>query len=122
MNKNILVVEDNEDICVILKKRLEINGFCVNFAKSGLSFLGFLKNGLEPDIVILDLVLPDRAGIELLCSLTAKWQKTKVFIFSAHLEYKERIEKYVEGFFVKTDGVDKLLNAIKNSVKNGGQS
>jgi len=120
MKRNILVVEDNEDICAILNKRLEINGYRVSFAKSGLSFLSYLKNGAEPDIVILDLVLPDRAGMELLCSLTAKWKKAKVFIFSAHLEYKERIEKYVEGFFVKTDGVDKLINAINSAVKEKG--
>ncbi len=115
--KKVLVVEDNKNICAILNKRLENNGFSVDIVEDGYSFLGYLRNAQEPDIVILDLMLPERSGADLLYSLKCKWLKTKVFIFSAHPEYKGKqyIEDYISGFFCKSEGIDKLIRAIKNS-------
>lgn len=111
--KRVLIVEDNRDIRIILKKRLEDCGFTVDSIENGLSFIGYLKTEQEPDIVILDLILPERSGIELIGGLISKWHKTKVFIFSAHEEYKERIKGYVCGFCLKTEGIDKLIREIK---------
>ncbi len=116
MQKKILIVEDNQDIVCILRKRLENIGFSVDVAEDGYSVLGYLKNDLTPDAVILDLILPQRSGIDLLCSLKSKWPETKVFIFTGHWEYEERIplyEEYIEGFFRKSKGMDKLIEAVQ---------
>ena len=114
----VLVIEDNKDICVILRKRLEAEGLSVDIVESGYSFLGYLRNNEEPDIVILDLMLPERSGRDLLYSIKAKWQNTKVFIFTAHAEYKEKRDliDFISGFFCKTDGVDNLIDAIKKEL------
>lgn len=116
--KKILIVEDNEDICTILRKRLEKIGFSVDVAGSGYSLLGYLRDAREPDIVILDLVLPERSGVELLCSIKSKWQYSRVYIFSAHEEYKEKeiLQEYISGFFLKSEGMEKLIKALKKKL------
>ena len=114
--KKVLIVEDNEDIRTLLKKRLEISGFSVDMAEGGYALLGHLRKDAAPDVIILDLMLPERSGIELLSSLKSKWPKTAIFIFSAHPEYQRKafVRDAVEGFFCKTDGMDKLIKEISN--------
>jgi len=119
MQKKILLVEDNQDIVSILRRRLEAIGFSVNVAEDGYSVLGYLKNDLTPDVIILDLILPQRSGIELLCSLKSKWPETKVFIFTAHSEYEEQVplyKEYIDGFFCKSEGMDRLMEAVRKEL------
>ncbi len=116
--KKVLVVEDNRDIRVILIKRLETNGFYVNAVEGGYSLLGYMKDAQAPDAVILDLMLPGRSGMDLLYSLKCKWPVAKLFIFSAHSEYKDEpsFRDYISGFFCKSEGIDKLIEAIKREL------
>ncbi len=116
--KKILIVEDEQDISKILKARLESEGFSVDTVEGGFSALGYLKKKSAPNAIVLDLVLPERSGIELLGSFHSVWPDTKIFIYTAHTEYEERpyyYEKYIGGFFRKSDGMDKLVRRIKKS-------
>jgi DNA-binding response OmpR family regulator len=61
--KKILIVEDETDIAQLVKLYLEKEGFRANVAKSGVEALTFLKSE-RPDLVILDLMLPEIDGIE----------------------------------------------------------
>lgn len=117
--KKILIVEDNKDLSAILKKRLEHDGFYVDLVEDGYALLGHLKTGKEPDAVILDLMLPGRSGVELLGTLTSTWSMTKIYIFSAHSEYQERhgLKNYdIAGYFLKSDGMDKLIEVMKEDL------
>ena len=99
--KRVVVVEDNQDIRTILRKRLEKTGYLVVQAEGGYELLGLLRSVDEPDAVVLDLILPQRSGVELLGSLKAKWPQARVFIFTAHDEFKDRemLQEYICGFF-----------------------
>lgn len=117
--KKILVAEDNPEMCVILKTRLEEAGFSSDIVQGGYALLGYLKKEGMPDAVILDLMLPERSGVELLGTLKNKWPATKIFIFSAYPEYKDKLHLFkghIAGFFCKTDGIDKLIGAIKEAL------
>ena len=119
-NKKILIVEDNQDIVRILQKRLKDNDFSVDVAERGYSALGFLRNEESPDAIILDLMLPERSGMDLLSSLKSKWPMTEIFIFSAHEEYKTQLalyKEYITAFFCKSDGMDNLIAAKKEALK-----
>jgi two-component system, OmpR family, alkaline phosphatase synthesis response regulator PhoP len=61
--KKILIVEDEADIAKLVKLYLEKEGFQANVAKSGSEALTLLKSE-RPDLVILDLMLPEMDGIE----------------------------------------------------------
>jgi DNA-binding response OmpR family regulator len=114
--KKILVAEDNKDLSMILVKRLEASGFEVNSVASGYALLAHLNVGSGPDAMFLDLMLPGRSGVELLSTITETWKDTKVFVFSAYAELGERhmLRNYsIAGYFCKSDGMDKLVEAIK---------
>ena len=118
--KKILVVEDNHEIVRLLKKRLEDNAFFVDVAEGGYAVLGLLRDEDGPDAVILDLMIPERSGIDLLCSIKNKWPNTKIFIFTAHQEYKSKMQLYSEyicAFFSKMEGMENLIEAIKEELE-----
>lgn len=118
--KRILIVEDNKDLSSILKRRLEHSGFSVDLIEDGYTLLGNLRSAEEPDAVILDLMLPGRSGVELLGSLTSRWKTTKIYIFSAHPEFQERhgLKNYdIAGYFLKSDGMDKLITAVQEDLE-----
>ena len=65
-----LVIEDNEDSMVLIVKLLNKGGYEVLEAKSGLS--GYqLAQDKQPDLIILDIQLPDIGGIEVLKMIRA---------------------------------------------------
>jgi two-component system alkaline phosphatase synthesis response regulator PhoP len=61
--KKILIVEDEADIAQLVKLYLEKEGFHTNVAKSGAEALKLIKSE-RPDLLILDLMLPEIDGIE----------------------------------------------------------
>ncbi|MDP3790303.1 MAG: response regulator [Candidatus Omnitrophota bacterium] len=116
--KKILVIEDNKDISSILKKLLEKNMFAVDVAETGYAVLAYLQGSKEPAAVVLDLFIPERSGIDLLDSLVSAWPYTKIFVYSAHSEWKTSLERYpgVCRFFCKTDGMGNLIKAIQEEL------
>ena len=94
----------------------------MELVEDGYALLGHLKTGIEPDAVVLDLMLPGRSGIELLGTLTSAWSMTKIYIFSAHSEYQERhgLKNYdIAGYFSKSDGMDNLIDVIREDLEGG---
>jgi DNA-binding response OmpR family regulator len=88
----------------------------VDSLADGYALLSRLKDGEEPDAVVLDLMLPGRSGLELLNTMVSKWKRTRIFIFSAHSEYEKRHvlkERNISGYICKSDGIDKLIEKIK---------
>jgi DNA-binding response OmpR family regulator len=64
MNENIFLIEDEEDISELISYNLSQNGFIVNVFSHGIEFLANLEKS-KPDLVILDLMLPDIDGFEI---------------------------------------------------------
>ena len=68
MNQNILIVEDEEELCLTLGDRLRSEGYCVDIAVEG-------KAGLEKathlpfDLIILDIMMPGEDGLSLCRSI-----------------------------------------------------
>ena len=63
IKKRILLVDDEESLCSILKMNLEKKGFEVAVAYSGEECLEMLDRSI-PDVIILDLILPKLSGYE----------------------------------------------------------
>ena len=117
--KTVLVVEDNTNLASILRRRFTDDGFDVSVLNDGYALLTRLGDKINPapDAVILDVRLPGRSGHELLDRIKTVWTKAKVFIFSAHAEYRVMMRReLVEGFFLKTDGIENLLEAVDRSI------
>ncbi len=70
MAEKILVVDDEIDICKILSKILELAGYEVRSAYSGVDALKLVKE-FDPEIVFLDYMMPDLTGLEVLRGIKA---------------------------------------------------
>lgn len=62
----ILIVEDDRDICEILQEALRIEGHCVATASDGQAAIDWLQAGGQPQLVLLDLMMPRVDGWRLL--------------------------------------------------------
>lgn len=61
----ILVVDDDEALARVYCKMLRVNGFQAESVGSGAETLDFLANSPQPEMIYLDIALPDTNGVEL---------------------------------------------------------
>ncbi len=83
MAMRVLVIEDEQKMADLIKRGLEEEGMRVEVAYDGESGLEAGRNG-EHDLIILDLGLPGRDGLDLAKDLRASGNKTPILILTAH--------------------------------------
>ena len=82
---HILLIEDNEDLAFGLRATLEFEGHTVEVAPDGVTGRRLLRE-TEPDLVMLDLMLPDADGLTLLGELRNEGGRVPVLILTARGE------------------------------------
>ncbi|MCX6764265.1 MAG: response regulator [Candidatus Nealsonbacteria bacterium] len=105
--KKIFLVEDDEFLIDIYITKLKESGFETEFAKDGKSALEFLKKE-KPDLLVLDLVLPDIDGLDLLREIKKedRFQSLPVIILSnldKRLEEKDYAGLGVTKYLIKAN-------------------
>jgi DNA-binding response OmpR family regulator len=86
----LLVADDSETVLLMLKRRLEMEGYEVETATDGKEALKlFNKKGTDPDVVLLDAMMPNMSGIEVLEQIRESGSEVPVVIISAHLDAQE---------------------------------
>jgi two-component system response regulator (stage 0 sporulation protein A) len=115
---SILVVEDNIDICLVLKSFFDI--------QTGVEFIGEAHNGIEaiekiralaPDVVIMDIVMPMFDGLSVLEYLRENPQEKRPVILLTSAGGQEQITKAAaelgaDYFMMKPYSLDAMLNRI----------
>lgn len=106
MNIKILIVEDEEALAKVLEEKFQNEEFKTAIARNGEAVLPLAKS-FQPDIVILDLILPKKHGLEVLKELKSDAElKTIPVIVLSNLEGDEDIKKALSlgaaDYFVKT--------------------
>lgn len=114
---NILIADDNEliRICMVRIIEEEFPSATIQEAKNGLETEKFAKTG-KWDIIISDMSMPDKTGLEVLKQLRSESIKTPVLILSIHPEnqYALRVLKAGgNGYITKDCPRAELVNAIK---------
>ena len=90
MNEHILIVEDEQELCTTLGDRLRSEGYAVEIAFDGKS--GFEKINQSPfDLVILDLMLPMRSGLDLCVDLRRSGFTTPILILTALSQSMDKV-------------------------------
>lgn len=98
MNKSLLVIEDDPGIQTFLKELLLDNGYAVDVVSSGVEGLSYINRAL-PDLVILDLGLPDISGESVCLEIRKKHPHVRVIILSA----KHNIGDIINGLDLGAD-------------------
>ena len=79
--KRILVIDDEEPIRKLLEKMLENEGYEVDTAEDGNNGLRCIHNEL-PDLVICDIVMPGKEGLETISEIKSKYPSIKIIAIS----------------------------------------
>ena len=88
--KHILIIEDDPRISSFISKGIEANGYRTSVLESGGNLIDLIAR-LEPDLILLDLGLPDLDGIDLLRELRGQAISTPIIIVSARDELDDRV-------------------------------
>jgi len=118
MSTRVLVVDDEPQILRALKINLSVRGYEVVTAATG---GGALRAAAEqrPDVVILDLGLPDISGIEVLAGLRG-WLTAPVIVLSARTDSADKVEALDAGaddYVTKPFGMDEFLARLRAAAR-----
>ena len=117
---SILLVDDEEDFPQTFSYWLKRQGYAVSVAHNGLEALEKIKKD-SPDIVFLDLVMPNMDGYEVLKLIREFNQELPVIVMSAYVE-DSRLQKKIDfygasGIFYKGDEFQEASTLIKSALK-----
>ncbi|MBF6226842.1 response regulator [Nocardia abscessus] len=115
-----LVVDDEPQIVRALRINLSVRGYEVITAATGGAGLRAAADR-HPDVVILDLGLPDMDGIEVLGGLRG-WTSAPVIVLSARTDSADKVEALDAGaddYVTKPFGMDELLARLRAAVRRG---
>jgi two-component system response regulator MprA len=120
MTKSILAVEDDQDLRDYLKELLIDHGFLVQTASRGIEALNLIKK-TAPDLIVLDLGLPDIDGENVCGQIKKDHQHLPIIILTA----KDGVPNIVRGLDIGADDYmtkpfdgDELLARIKTRLRN----
>ncbi|RDI69426.1 response regulator [Nocardia pseudobrasiliensis] len=114
----VLVVDDEPQILRALRINLSVRGYEVITASTGAAALRAAAEK-HPDVVVLDLGLPDMDGIDVLAGLRG-WSQAPVIVLSARTDSGDKVEALDAGaddYVTKPFGMDELLARLRAAVR-----
>jgi two-component system KDP operon response regulator KdpE len=119
----VLVVDDEPQILRALRINLSVRGYDVMTAATG---AGALRAAADrhPDVVVLDLGLPDMDGIEVLAGLRG-WSSAPVIVLSARTDSADKVDALDAGaddYITKPFGMDEFLARLRAAVRRSASS
>jgi two-component system KDP operon response regulator KdpE len=115
---HILVIDDEPQILRALRTILSEKGFKVSVANRGEEGLALAAAGL-PDLIILDLGLPDMDGLEV-CARLREWTSTPIIILSVRESEREKVaalDKGADDYLTKPFGIEELLARVRVALR-----
>lgn len=127
IKNKILIVEDEASIANFVSTILTVNDYDVMIAARGKEAYSIITSQC-PDLVILDLGLPDMEGIELI-KATREWSQIPIVVVSARSRERDKVEALdlgADDYITKPFGTSELLArirmALRHAVSRGGNS
>jgi len=121
INKKILIVEDDKDFLLILRHSFADQPFSIVYAESGEEGLNLAKKE-QPDLIIIDIILPKMNGIDMAKKIREEGIKSKI-IFLTNLKDIEHIGEAIDAvgeadYIVKSDvHMDAIVSRVRDHLK-----
>lgn len=118
----ILIIEDEQKISDIVRAYLDKEGFRVRVAEDGSAALRLLRE--KPDLIILDLMLPDIAGEEL-CTTIRETSEVPIIMLTAKSGEEDRIRGLgigADDYVVKPFSPKELVARVKAHLRRSGKT
>jgi DNA-binding response OmpR family regulator len=112
--KKVLIIEDDESLYKVYSAELKLRGFEVEHTADGMNAMGMIED-FEPDLILLDIILPGRNGLEILEELYDRedMQDIKVIIVTNYgndTNVKKALELGAEDYVLKYNIVPSELS------------
>lgn len=125
--KHLVLVEDDEFLVSMYRTKLEQSGYQVSVAMDGSAGLKMIRKEM-PDLVLLDILLPEKDGFEVLEELRSDKKTTKLpIILLTNLGQKEDVERglklgadgyLIKAHFTPSEVIAKIEEALKAKSQN----
>jgi DNA-binding response OmpR family regulator len=119
MKHNILVIEDEEKIARVLQLELEHEGYSVQCIKNGRDGLNAALGG-NWDLILLDIMLPELNGLEVLRRIRQQGSQVAVILLTARDTIPDRVSGLDQGandYVTKPFAIEELLARIRNLLR-----
>ncbi|MBP7692481.1 MAG: response regulator transcription factor [Anaerolineales bacterium] len=120
---HVLVIDDEPQILRALKTILTEKKFRVSVASRGEEGLA-LAAAQPPDVVILDLGLPDLSGLEV-CARLREWSRVPIIVLSARDAERDKVaalDRGADDYLTKPFGIEELLARIRVALRHSAQT
>jgi two-component system, OmpR family, KDP operon response regulator KdpE len=114
----VLVIDDEPPIRKLLRMGLGTQGYRVIEAADGQSALDHMRE--KPDLVILDLGLPDMQGLELLRTMRTRDERVPIVVLSSRADEVAKVQALdlgADDYITKPFGMDELLARIRAALR-----
>jgi DNA-binding NtrC family response regulator len=118
--KRILVIDDEQNVCTVLKMLLEDDGYEVMTAENGQRGIDIINSGLLLDLIISDLRMPRVDGMELLRYLNQKECSIPLILITAYGSIEKAVEAMKKGaadFITKPFNKDVIRHIVHKILK-----
>jgi len=116
MKKKLLVVEDEKNLCVLYKEELTEEGYNVTTVMDADTALALIKKK-KFDLVITDIRMPVKNGIDLITQIMALRKDIPIIINTAYQSYKHDFMTWAaDAYIVKSASLEELKSKIKELV------
>lgn len=122
-NTTVLVVEDHLDTQLLMKHILKNEGYTVILSGTASSAFEYLETQKLPDVILLDLTLPEMSGEEFMAKLRSHpdWKNLKVLIISGWDNLKEKAEAVgADGYLRKPFQIAQFYRQLEATVTSRG--
>lgn len=122
MKPRILLVEDNEELAAGIRHNLELEGYEVQWVDDGRKGLEAARDS-EPDLLILDVMLPSMDGFQILKELRDGGFDPPVLILSARGEESDKVRGFrlnADHYVTKPFGLLELLERVRSLLRKSG--
>ena len=113
----VILVDDHEMVRLGLKSFLNLQPDVEVIGEAGNGLDGInLALELKPDVVVMDLVMPEMSGVEATLKLLEEWKEAKILVLTSYLDNEKIypvIEAGAKGYMLKTSSAAEILNAIQ---------
>jgi CheY-like chemotaxis protein len=115
-----LIVDDDPSSRLFLKLTLELIQFAVTEAENGAAAMSLLEQR-SPDLVLLDMLLPQVSGLDILKYIheAPHLAKTRVIVLSAHDQYRDALRPH-DQYIVKPVSASRLRQAAQDAISGRG--
>jgi two-component system response regulator MprA len=120
----ILVVDDDAAVRESLRRALRLEGYNVELASDGAEALELIqRNGDEPDLVVLDVLMPNVDGLEVCRQLRRSGRRVPVLMLTARDEVVDRVaglDAGADDYVVKPFSLDELFARLRALLRRNG--